>query len=350
MQKCEELSYGDDPLQRVDVYREEGAAEYLLLFLHGGLWISGDKSEYVSLAAELAREGWAMAVANYRLSGGGVMAPAHTQDAGQCLALLAGLLRPRRYLLVGHSCGAHMAALLLEDAPLMAACGGPPAAVVTVQGIFSLAAFCRDFPEWRAEVERSQGPDERAWRDPRGGGGTEWLLIHSPEDPWVNAGQSEGWLRQLPPGTPARLVADVGGAHFAAVRAGEQPHRAQLLRELRAVMAAAEEPLAQRDERRRQAAAGFREGRAAGTEAAAQVSDWFLFCGCFSKNAGQSEFSRGFAAGAAEAAAAGRALGLLHTREQLTGREEPRRELLIHRLEEGEMSPQELEQIMGEKK
>jgi predicted alpha/beta hydrolase family esterase len=329
--QTQEVRYGEDPLQGADVCGE-GDEEYMLLFLHGGLWVNGDKGEYAALATSLRREGWAVCVANYRLTSkdATVMAPTHTEDAKQCLAHLVQLVKPRRYVLVGHSCGAHMAALIVQDASLLRACGGPPAAVVAVQGLFSIAAFCRDFPQWRGEVERSQGSDEAAWIDPSGGGETEWVLIHSPEDPWVNEEQSRLWLRQLPPGTRARLVTDISGVHYAAVRDDPKGEAGQrVVREIVAVMAAAEEPLAQRDERRRLQAAGYREGRAKGTEEAAQ-----------------GEFNRGFSQGAAEAQPAGRALGLLHTREQLGGAEDPRKDALIHRLEEGEMSAEELARIM----
>ncbi len=316
----QEMCYGEDPLQRVDVYRwaRDECCQYMLLYLHGGLWTSGDKSEYAHLAAALLREGWAVCVANYRLSSaeGSVMAPVHTQDAKQCLSFLSALLRPRRYVLVGHSCGAHIAALLVEDRELMAAVGHP-AAVVAVQGLFSVFQFARDFPEWRGELDRSQGGDERQWRDPAGGGGTEWVLVHSPQDPWVNTEQSMHWRDQLPPGTQCRLVTDIRGKHFEAVRDKDPVAQAALVREIAAVMAATEEPLEGRDERRRMQATGYRDGRERGAEEASQAA-----------------FDRGFEEGSRQARQLGAALGAMHTREQLTGREQPLKDDLIHAMGE----------------
>jgi hypothetical protein len=88
MIRKKELCYGNDPLQRVDVYQsfdvdsEECFAENMLLYIHGGLWMNGDKKEYEYLARLLARDGWSVCVVNYRLSDpekNSVKAPQHTQ-------------------------------------------------------------------------------------------------------------------------------------------------------------------------------------------------------------------------------------------------------------------------------
>ncbi len=60
------LRYGESVYHTVDVY---GDGPHLLVFVHGGLYVNGDKAEHAALASLLATEQWAVAVVNYRLSG-----------------------------------------------------------------------------------------------------------------------------------------------------------------------------------------------------------------------------------------------------------------------------------------
>jgi acetyl esterase len=74
-----DLPYGDDPRQRVDVYRPLAAnsqSRAAMIFMPGGGFIRGDKSERENVGQYFARHGFVVAVANYRL------APAHTWPAG----------------------------------------------------------------------------------------------------------------------------------------------------------------------------------------------------------------------------------------------------------------------------
>jgi acetyl esterase/lipase len=226
-----ELRYGELALQRVDVFcreeEEEETSFHLLVFVHGGLWTNGDKSQHVQLAHLLCRPNWRVAVCNYRLSDpkseNPVMAPEHTNDVARCLCFLHASLRPKRVVLVGQSCGAHMAALICSGVcePRVAEL---PELVVAVQGMFSNRQFVREYPEWKPEVDRSQGSDESKWIDPIAEHCTksEWLLIHSPSDPWVKAEQSRVFASAiLAAGGRAVLDEEERGKHFASVRDDE---------------------------------------------------------------------------------------------------------------------------------
>ena len=73
-----DLVYGDDARHRMDVYRPQSAAApcTALLFLHGGGFVRGDKSERENVGQFFARQGFVVGVANYRL------APKATWPAG----------------------------------------------------------------------------------------------------------------------------------------------------------------------------------------------------------------------------------------------------------------------------
>lgn len=64
-------SYGNDPRQKMDVYLPAGrnSETPLLIYIHGGAWIDGDKSEFLQIKATLDREfpDYAFVSLNYRL-------------------------------------------------------------------------------------------------------------------------------------------------------------------------------------------------------------------------------------------------------------------------------------------
>ncbi len=70
------LAYGRDARQALDLASLGGANAPILLFVPGGGFVGGDKSEYVHVAPAFARLGFATAVMNYRL------APTHAWPAG----------------------------------------------------------------------------------------------------------------------------------------------------------------------------------------------------------------------------------------------------------------------------
>jgi len=63
-------AYGAHPLQRLDIYSKTSARENrpVLIFVHGGGWISGDKAMYHSLCQRLAAQDYLVFNVNYRLA------------------------------------------------------------------------------------------------------------------------------------------------------------------------------------------------------------------------------------------------------------------------------------------
>lgn len=73
-----DLAYGTDPRHRLDVYRStpHTGVQPVLLVIHGGGFIRGDKRERENAGLRFAREGFLTLVPNYRLG------PAHHWPAG----------------------------------------------------------------------------------------------------------------------------------------------------------------------------------------------------------------------------------------------------------------------------
>lgn len=144
-----ELAYGSDAKQRLDLMVPAGAANApLLFFVHGGGWSIGDKRPGAgNKASWAAGKGWAFASANYRLVPQSTVEQ-QAADLANALAFLRANaarkgLDPDRIVLMGHSAGAHLAALLGTDPQYLAAAGVPLSAI---RGIVLLDGAGYDVP------------------------------------------------------------------------------------------------------------------------------------------------------------------------------------------------------------
>ena len=122
-----DLPYGDDPRQRLDVYLPVQAPEGapLVVFFYGGSWTSGAKENYEFVAASLTEAGMIVVIPDYRVFPD-VQFPAFVEDGA--LAVAWSLANLSRYgldhssvYLMGHSAGAHIAAMLAMNGDYLAA-------------------------------------------------------------------------------------------------------------------------------------------------------------------------------------------------------------------------------------
>lgn len=114
------VSYGPDTAQRMDVYLPAGRTDTtkLLIMVHGGAWVTGDKTDYNIYIPSVQQlfPGYAIANINYRLA---TVATNHfpTQEndmkaAVDFLVQKSSAYRiSRKFVLFGASAGAHMALL-----------------------------------------------------------------------------------------------------------------------------------------------------------------------------------------------------------------------------------------------
>lgn len=152
----EEMAYGTDPLQRLDFWRATPARgpAPLIVFVHGGGWKRGDKANATGTTkvAHYLSLGYAVASIDYRLvPANGVEQQA--QDVADAVAWLrAQAVRlgadPRDIVLMGHSAGAHLAALVGTDMRYFTKAGLAPDAV---RGIVLLDGAAYDVPRQIAD-------------------------------------------------------------------------------------------------------------------------------------------------------------------------------------------------------
>jgi acetyl esterase/lipase len=91
----------------------------IVVFVHGGGWRRGDKAPHAAKGERFAREGYVFASINYRLHPA-VDVATQALDVAQAVSWVARNAEtydadPTRVLLMGHSAGAHLAALVALD-------------------------------------------------------------------------------------------------------------------------------------------------------------------------------------------------------------------------------------------
>ena len=82
-----DLPYGPEPEQRLDIHRphsDKPGSLPVLVYFHGGGWVSADKKMYDGIAAELSKNGYLVCNVNYRLAPGSRF-PAALQDAAHAI-------------------------------------------------------------------------------------------------------------------------------------------------------------------------------------------------------------------------------------------------------------------------
>ena len=95
----------------------------ILIFIHGGGWALGDKSGVYVKPEWALRNNWVFVSVNYRLSPS-VMHPEHARDVSASIAYIRKHASdfhadPDRIVIMGHSAGAHLAAIVATDQTLL---------------------------------------------------------------------------------------------------------------------------------------------------------------------------------------------------------------------------------------
>lgn len=126
-----EYAYGNDNLQKLDFYKAKTDAKRapLLIFVHGGGWKRGDKRNGTGTekVSHYTGMGYHLATINYRL----VPTATVEQQGADVAAAIAYLLKNAekfgidrsRVVLMGHSAGAHLSALVGSDPQFLRSVG-----------------------------------------------------------------------------------------------------------------------------------------------------------------------------------------------------------------------------------
>jgi arylformamidase len=150
--------YGVEPGETLDVFPARASGSPVLVFLHGGYWRALDKSDHSFVAPAFVQAGAMVVVPNYALC------PAVTieQIALQTTRALAWVARnaqhyggdPRRIVVVGHSAGGHLAAMMLACRWNEVGADLPPQLVsgaMSISGLYDLEPV-RRAPSLQADV------------------------------------------------------------------------------------------------------------------------------------------------------------------------------------------------------
>jgi len=113
------VSYGAHAKNTMDVYLPEGRTDTtkIIVMLHGGWWVGGDKNELDDQAVYFRDKGFAVVNMNYRLAGSSEhIHPAQQFDIAAAIDYISSNalewnVSPDKFALVGVSAGAHLALL-----------------------------------------------------------------------------------------------------------------------------------------------------------------------------------------------------------------------------------------------
>jgi len=205
-----DLAYGENASQQLDLYQPVGVKDApIMVYIHGGGWKRGDKRAVGEKVAFFSGRGWVFASVNYRLLPEGKH-PVNVNDVAQAIAWVHDHAQdyngnPNQLFVMGHSAGAHLAALVAtSEEPLKKA--GKTLAIL--KGVIPLDTNAYDLPELMQSSAVSFygqvfGDDPVAWEDAspsqhiaEGKGIPPFLICYSrgmrtranPERPkWANA-------------------------------------------------------------------------------------------------------------------------------------------------------------------
>ena len=110
--------YGNEQRHQLDIYMPESIApgSPVVVFFYGGSWKRGEKANYAFVGRTISSKGFITVIPDYRLFPE-VTFPAFVEDGAKVLAWVSEHIEQARngIVVMGHSAGAHIAALLALD-------------------------------------------------------------------------------------------------------------------------------------------------------------------------------------------------------------------------------------------
>jgi acetyl esterase/lipase len=135
-------AYGIHDRQRYDIFMpDRRPPKGLIIFVHGGYWMSLSKDHFLHLAKGPLAHGWAVAIVGYRLCPEAYISEITADISKAIQALLSGVAAdidgPVR--LVGHSAGGHLVTrMMCDDTPLGPEILSRLDKVISVSGVHDL--------------------------------------------------------------------------------------------------------------------------------------------------------------------------------------------------------------------
>ncbi len=187
------VPYGDDPLQRLDVYAPRDAKQApIVIFVHGGEWTRGDKAAVSYKPKFFNQNGIVFASVNYRLAPAAVH-PAIANDVATAIGWVRDHAAqfggdPKKIVLMGHSAGCHLVTLVGLDPRYLSKAGMRPADLAGVVawsgGSYDLVQKVEQGGAYADYIKKAFGDSPDTWRDAspvthaaQGKGGPGFLFV-----------------------------------------------------------------------------------------------------------------------------------------------------------------------------
>ncbi|KNG93850.1 alpha/beta hydrolase [Pseudaestuariivita atlantica] len=132
-----DLPYGRGDRALFDLILPQGAAEGLVVFVHGGYWLKFDKTYWTHLAAGPTLAGWAVAMPSYDLCPD-VRIGDITRQVAQAITVAAEQVAGP-IALAGHSAGGHLVSRMMEPGMLPDAVAARLVSCVPISPVSDLA-------------------------------------------------------------------------------------------------------------------------------------------------------------------------------------------------------------------
>lgn len=148
------IAYGPSARHKLDVYRPRAAGPHpLAVFIYGGGWEEGERETYRFVGSALASAGIVTVIPDYRVYPE-VRFPGFIEDGAAAVRwahqhAVANGADPDRLVLMGHSAGAHIAAMLALDPHWLRSEGLPASLVRGLVGLAGPYDFHPDTPTRR---------------------------------------------------------------------------------------------------------------------------------------------------------------------------------------------------------
>ena len=231
MQVHRDLAYTDssDPHQTLDVYASKNGKDWpVAVWIHGGGWRQGDKAGMQHKPQALVDRGFVFVSINYRFVPD-VTLKQMMGDVAKAIRWVHGHAReyggdPRSLYVMGHSAGAHLAALVATDERYLKAEGLPLAilkgCVPVDVGAYDVVQRMQDTPESFQRATAVFGTTAEEQRDlspithvAKGKSIPPFLILHVADRPETTS-QSQRFAKALQAaGIPVIVVAAEGKTH-----------------------------------------------------------------------------------------------------------------------------------------
>ena len=157
------LIYDEGRNLRADIYQPEGAkGAPVVVFFYGGRWTTGDKEDYEFVGEALSSQGFIAVIPNLRQYPD-VKFPAFVEDAAQAVKWTRSVIGryggdPSKLFVMGHSSGAHVAAMLALNEAYLKGAGGSRH---WLRGMIGLAGPYDFLPMTDPDLRDIFGPPEK---------------------------------------------------------------------------------------------------------------------------------------------------------------------------------------------